>query len=81
MDEYIAASEISEFLYCQRAWWLRRNGAQTANAERLEHGESEHKVLAAAVEQVDRATHTWQRLLWIGVALLILLILIKLLAG
>lgn len=81
MDDYISASEIGEYLFCHRAWWLRHHGAKTANVEILDQGASEHEVLTLAVAQVEQASQTGKWLLWIGAALLILLIFVKLLAG
>jgi CRISPR/Cas system-associated exonuclease Cas4 (RecB family) len=80
MDDYISASEIGEYLYCQRAWWLRVHGAKSSQVAVLEQGTVEHEVLAVAVEQVEQGSHMGRWLLWIGVALLVLLILVKLLA-
>ena len=35
----IRASEVAEFTYCARAWWLRRvQGCQPAGRERRERG-------------------------------------------
>lgn len=42
---YISASEISEYVYCQRAWWLRIQGLLSANQAMLE-GEIKHTTLA-----------------------------------
>jgi hypothetical protein len=81
MNNFISASEIGEYLFCHRAWWLRRHGGETTNVERLEQGAIEHEKLVLAVAQVEQATHTGLWLLWLGAALLILLILVKLIAG
>ena len=44
MSEYIvAASEIGEYAYCPRAWWLGRvQGARTANSDQLAAGTERH---------------------------------------
>jgi len=39
---WIKASEIGEYLYCQRAWWLRLQGAATANVQELAEGTRQH---------------------------------------
>jgi CRISPR/Cas system-associated exonuclease Cas4 (RecB family) len=79
--DYISASEIGEYLYCQRAWWLRRRGKKSSKKAVLEAGTQQHEALAEAVEQVEQGSRAGRRLLWIGVALLALLILIRLVSG
>ncbi len=40
----IRASEIGEYVYCARAWWLRRVvGLEPAGRERREHGTTLHR--------------------------------------
>ena len=40
----VRASEISEYVYCRRAWWLNRTaGKQPRNTEQLEAGTSYHE--------------------------------------
>jgi hypothetical protein len=52
----IRASEIGEYIYCHRAWWLRHiQGHQSANVRELAAGTSTH------------AGHG--RLVWLGGAL------------
>jgi hypothetical protein len=41
-QNWIKASEIGEYLYCQRAWWYRLQGARSANVRALEAGSLEH---------------------------------------
>jgi CRISPR/Cas system-associated exonuclease Cas4 (RecB family) len=40
----IRASEVGEYVYCARAWWLRRVvGLEPAGRERREHGVTLHR--------------------------------------
>jgi CRISPR/Cas system-associated exonuclease Cas4 (RecB family) len=42
-DEVIRASELGEYEYCARAWWLGRVlGYRPANLERMAAGEEAH---------------------------------------
>lgn len=39
----IRASEIGEYLYCQRAWWLASQGYKPSNRSELEGGDAFHQ--------------------------------------
>jgi CRISPR/Cas system-associated exonuclease Cas4 (RecB family) len=42
-DHWIRASEISTYLYCRRAWWLKRkHGVQSQNVREMEMGTRYH---------------------------------------
>ncbi len=46
----IRASEIGEYAYCARAWWLRRvAGLEPEGRERREHGTALHRRHARSV--------------------------------
>jgi CRISPR/Cas system-associated exonuclease Cas4 (RecB family) len=45
----LRASEIGEYLFCKRAWWLRRQGIQPANRRALDAGTAAHAEHARSV--------------------------------
>jgi hypothetical protein len=54
-DKWIRASEISNYVYCRRAWWLQRmEGYASQNVRELEIGRRYHKSHG----------NTWLRSLW-----------------
>jgi CRISPR/Cas system-associated exonuclease Cas4 (RecB family) len=68
--QWIKASEIGEYLYCQRAWWLRRElGVRSQNVRELELGQQHHQ---AHGQLVSRARYARQ----LAAVLLLLVILI-----
>jgi CRISPR/Cas system-associated exonuclease Cas4 (RecB family) len=68
--QWIRASEIGEYLYCRRAWWLRRElGVSSQNIRELAVGQEYHK---AHGRLVARARYGRQA----AVALLFLVVLI-----
>lgn len=70
----IRASEIGEYVYCARAWWLRRiAGLEPAYRERREHGTLLH-------ERHGRAVAGSRLLIWL-VAALVVVALVLLLVG
>ncbi len=48
----IAASEIAEFCFCARAWWLRRIRGLTVEPPKLQAGRATHARVGAAVARV-----------------------------
>lgn len=61
----IRVSEIEEYVFCPRAWWLRRvMGIEPESREKLEEGEEFHRLHQKRVFALNR--------LWaVGVALLL----------
>jgi hypothetical protein len=51
----IKASEIGEYIYCRRAWWLRRSaGHQPLNVSEQEAGVVYHDQHGQSVQRADR---------------------------
>ncbi len=70
--KWIRASEITEYVYCRRAWWLKQaRGVQTRNVRQLQQGTQFHRQHGSLVRR-----STWMRnlayaLLFCVVALLV----------
>lgn len=74
-DDIIRASDVGEYVYCHRAWWLGRvQGVVNANRAALEAGAARHRAHGTRVRRA-----VWmQRAAWllIGVAVLAAILLI-----
>jgi hypothetical protein len=43
-DQWIRASEISNYVYCRRAWWMqRKQGHASANVQEMRYGVQHHQ--------------------------------------
>lgn len=61
--QWIRASEITDYLYCHRAWWLKRaRGVQPQNVRELEVGTRYHQENGRLIQQI-----IWKRRLAYGV--------------
>jgi CRISPR/Cas system-associated exonuclease Cas4 (RecB family) len=78
-DDFITASEIAEYLYCHRAWWLKLKGFSNENKENLLQGATAHVQYSQQVEQVIQSEGLGKRIVLIGIALLAVIIIIRLL--
>ncbi|MBM3145356.1 MAG: hypothetical protein FJ010_10365 [Chloroflexi bacterium] len=45
----ILASDISSYLFCQRAWWYRQQGVESENSQELAGGRELHQQHGRAV--------------------------------
>lgn len=78
--DIIRASELGEYVYCARAWWLRRvRGVESSNVAALESGQATHDRHGRAVA----AFQLQRRLAWIvvGLAMLVALTALALALG
>lgn len=71
----IDASEVGEFVYCAKAWYLKRCGEVPQNS-RLEEGVAFHEKHGATVLRAARLRKAGERLSLIGLFLLVVLALI-----
>lgn len=71
-DQWIRASEISTYVYCQRAWWLRRRqGAQPQNIRQLQQGTQYHQQHGRLVDQSRWSKRLAYALLFIAIAVFV----------
>jgi hypothetical protein len=69
---YISASEIGDFTYCKRGWWLRRQGLLKTNFA-MQQGTDAHDSI---LKQLLRLKLLQNILIWSGIIVLILMILL-----
>lgn len=70
-DKWINASEISDYLYCRRAWWLRRmQGVANANVRELRQGTTHHQQHGRLVQRSIWVRRLAMGLLFVAVAYL-----------
>jgi len=52
--QWIRASEIGEYVYCHRAWWLKRvRGLQSGHIRQLQAGQRHHRRHGVQVRKVS----------------------------
>lgn len=73
-SNYITASEIAEYVYCPRGWWLRING-NTKPTAAMTVGTAYHESILSKIKWPLRLRII--ALLLIGIALMTILLIIK----
>jgi len=78
-DPIIRASEVTQYAYCARAWWLARvKGYRSANVAALQRGTERHHAHGRAVVKVHRLRWLAMALLGLAVALVFAWLLLSL---
>ena len=72
----IDASEVGEFVYCAKSWFLKRNG-EVPQGSQLESGVVFHEKHGATVLRTARLRKAGQSLALIGLLLLVVMALIR----
>ncbi len=70
-DEIISASEIGQWTYCNRAWYLARAGEPNRNTEAMARGTAQHLRHNRTVSSAH--TLRWLALALMAIAFLLLL--------
>lgn len=74
-SNYITASELGEFTYCKRAWWLRKQGLSPTSDEMVQ-GTLQHDQQFGKVIQLMRLKKLFLIIFITAVVLLLILFLI-----
>lgn len=71
-EPVIRASELGQYAFCARAWWLGRvKGYRSINVAAMRQGSQEHRVHGRSVERYHRLRRLAVALLVLGVVALI----------
>lgn len=77
-SSYVTASEIGEYVYCPRGWWLRVKG-QSKDSPQMIKGVISHESLLKRIDWTPRLKII--ALLLVGIALMIFALIFKALLG
>jgi CRISPR/Cas system-associated exonuclease Cas4 (RecB family) len=75
-EDLVSASEIGEFCYCKRAWWLRYHG-RMEQTDTMKRGVVNHDKLAWKVHVFYRLKMLGYILVSVGITGIIVYILLK----
>lgn len=71
-NDFVTASEICNFVYCKRAWWLDKKAKLPVTPAMLK-GVLDHDALAGVISSVRRNTYIALTLLLFGIGILLLI--------
>ena len=77
-ENYVKASEIQEYTYCKRAWWLRMHGRLSVT-EQMKAGTIAHEEMAKSVQGFNKKRIALTLIVGIGGLLLLIYTLVQLL--
>lgn len=70
--KWIRASEVGDYLFCRRYWWLKRaRGVKPRHTRTLREGQVYHQHHGSQVQRASWMRHTAYVLLFVAVALLV----------
>jgi hypothetical protein len=71
-EPVIRASELGQYAFCARAWWLGRvKGYRSTNVEAMRQGSQQHRVHGLSVERYHRLRRLAVTLFVLGAVALI----------
>ena len=65
------ASEIGDYVYCPRAWWLRFTGVITGKTEAMIEGTTQHELLATKLANNHRSILIAWSIIGLGIVLFV----------
>lgn len=67
-DRYITALELKSFAFCRRAWFLERQGAESALVSERARGRADHETHGRTVQQANLGRRAATLLFVLGLA-------------
>jgi CRISPR/Cas system-associated exonuclease Cas4 (RecB family) len=76
MDDkpWIKASEIGDYVYCHRGWWLRFTGHIFGKTEEMIEGTAEHELIATRLEKNDQGINIAHLIIISSTVLIVIII-------
>ena len=76
-EPILRASEIGEYVFCRRAWWLHRvQGLESANHDKMLSGVALHFAHGQGLERADRLHKMGLALLAVAILLILAFVLV-----